>query len=205
MDFRTQINQLYDYIRYQESKIAKFEKLIENLSSEIQTLKEKPPINVEKIEYKFDQLKIERLDGTLNIGLNPSDLGNIEDLGLPAAQATPPPPFLNTPAFKSAAAGRIQQYLNENLESLIHDTENQLNMRLTQDYHDFIYQDLTGQIAQRVDHYINMLSGQNLNSMTEEQISNQIFDQMKGDIQQAVFMFLSKLPKTMNGGKQDGS
>jgi spore germination protein PC len=205
MDFRTQINQLYDYIRYQENKIAKFEKLIENLSSEIQTLKEKPPINVEKIEYKFDQLKIERLDGTLNIGLNPSDLGNIEDLGIPAAQASSAPPFLTAPAFKSTATSRIHQYINEQLECIIHDTENQLGIKLTHEYHDFIYHDLVGQIPQRVDHYINMLSGQNLSNMTEEQISNQIFEQMKGDIQQAVFMFLSKLPKTMNGGKQDGS
>jgi spore germination protein PC len=205
MDFRTQINQLYDYIRYQENKIAKFEKLIENLSSEIQTLKEKPPINVERIEYKFDQLKIERLDGTLNIGLNPSDLGNIEDLDIPAGQTPSPPPYFTTPAFKSAATSRIRQYINEQLEGLIHDTENQLGMKLTQEYHEFIHHDLVGQIPQRVDHYINILSGQNLSNMTEEQISNQIFDQMKGDIQQAVFMFISKLPKTMNGGKQDGS
>ncbi|MED1202480.1 spore germination protein GerPC [Heyndrickxia acidicola] len=205
MDFRTQLNQLYEYIHYQEGKIANFEKLIEKLSNEIQTLKEKPPINVEKIEYKFDQLKIERLDGTLNIGLSPTDLGNIEDMGLPAAQAPTPPPFFNAPEFKSQAAGRIQQYLNENLKELIQDTENQLNMRLTQDYHDFIYQDLTGQIPQRVDHYIQMLSNQNLSNVTEDQISNQIFDQMKADIQQAVFMFLSKLPKTMNGGNQNGN
>ncbi len=38
---------------------------------------------MEKIEYKFDQLKVESLDGTLNIGLNPSNLKEtIEDLAV---------------------------------------------------------------------------------------------------------------------------
>ena len=35
------------------------------------------------MEYKFDQLKVETLEGTLNIGLNPSDLQGIEDFSVP--------------------------------------------------------------------------------------------------------------------------
>ncbi|PPA72370.1 spore germination protein GerPC [Jeotgalibacillus proteolyticus] len=31
-------------------------------------------VHIEKIEYKFDQLKVETLEGTLSIGLTPSDL-----------------------------------------------------------------------------------------------------------------------------------
>ena len=35
------------------------------------SLKEAPSTKIDRIEYKFDQLKIETLEGTLNIGLNP--------------------------------------------------------------------------------------------------------------------------------------
>ena len=37
-----------------------------------------------ELEYKFDQLKVETLEGTLNIGLNPSDLQGIEDFSIPS-------------------------------------------------------------------------------------------------------------------------
>ena len=60
--------------------------MINKLSKEIDALKDKPPINVERLEYKFDQLKIEKLDGTLNIGINPADLNNIEDMEIPTPQ-----------------------------------------------------------------------------------------------------------------------
>src|SRR5690606_16046580 len=33
-----------------------------------------------KVEYSFEQLKIDRLDGTLMIGLSPADTGTIEQL-----------------------------------------------------------------------------------------------------------------------------
>ena len=40
------------------------------------------------MEYKFDQLKVETLEGTLNIGLNPSDLQGIEDFSVPGNKGT---------------------------------------------------------------------------------------------------------------------
>ena len=42
------------------------------------------------MEYKFDQLKVETLEGTLNIGLNPSDLQAIEDFSVPNGKGKGP-------------------------------------------------------------------------------------------------------------------
>lgn len=42
-------------------------------------IKDKPTTNIERIDYQFDQLKIERLEGTLNIGLNPSDPNSVQN------------------------------------------------------------------------------------------------------------------------------
>ena len=49
-------------------------------SAKIKELGEQPPIKIDKIEYKFEQLKIDSLDGTLNIGLNPLTPDNLEDI-----------------------------------------------------------------------------------------------------------------------------
>ncbi len=69
-------------LQAQENRIAALEHTIQKLQEEMKQLKEKPSIQVDKIEYKFDQLKVETLEGTLNIGLNPSDLANIEDFAV---------------------------------------------------------------------------------------------------------------------------
>ena len=77
--------QLYDYVKWQHQEITNLKASMAELSKEIQKLKDKPSVTVERLEYKFDQLKVETLEGTLNIGLNPSDLNNIDDLSV-----TPP-------------------------------------------------------------------------------------------------------------------
>ena len=70
------LQQLHSIVMKQENKILHLEKAIFQLNKEIQELKQKPAIHVDKMEYKFDQLKVETLEGTLNIGLNPSDSSN---------------------------------------------------------------------------------------------------------------------------------
>ncbi len=46
-------------IQAQENRISSMEQNIQKLLEEVKQLKAKPGINVEKIEYKFDQLKVE--------------------------------------------------------------------------------------------------------------------------------------------------
>jgi spore germination protein PC len=204
VDMNAYIHQLYQYIQRQDKRISRFERMIEELKSEVQTLKEKPPINVERLEYKFDQLKIERLDGTLNIGLNPSDLSNIEDMDLPTTNGNPKP-IVTDPSFKQELMGKLNHYVGNDVHSIIDDTEEQLGTKLDQHYHDFIVDDLHKQIPQRVDHYLNVLAGQNHGNISNEELLNQVFLRMKADIDQAVFMFVSKLPNNMNGVKTNGT
>ena len=88
MDLYVYIQQLYDYMKRQHQEIAQLQTSMAQLSEEIKKLKEKPSITVERLEYKFDQLKVETLEGTLNIGLNPSDLNNIDDLSVTPRSVT---------------------------------------------------------------------------------------------------------------------
>lgn len=203
IDYNGHIQKLYQYIQYQQKKLSQFEKMINKLSKEIDALKDKPPINVERLEYKFDQLKIERLDGTLNIGINPADLNNIEDMEIPTPQMQPN--FITNPAFKQNLLDRLGQYISKDVNSVIHDTEQQLGYRLDTKYRDFIIEDLQKQLPQRVDYFINILAGENHGNVTQEELLNQVFARLKADIDQAVYMFISKLPNNMNGDEQNGA
>lgn len=68
-DLYSYSKQMQRFLEAQDKRIMKLEHELKRLTDEIAELKNKPPIHVDKIEYKFDQLKVESLDGTLNIGL----------------------------------------------------------------------------------------------------------------------------------------
>ncbi|WP_101843446.1 spore germination protein GerPC [Halobacillus sp. Marseille-P3879] len=71
------IQQMMEQMQQQQRLIEELTQKLEHLQSREQT-----KTVIEKIEYHFDQLKIETLEGTLQIGLTPtgSGEGNIEDL-----------------------------------------------------------------------------------------------------------------------------
>ena len=59
------------YIYQQDKVLRDLQKKIQTIEETVSDLKKRPSVKVERMEYKFDQLKVETLEGTLNIGLNP--------------------------------------------------------------------------------------------------------------------------------------
>jgi spore germination protein PC len=71
--------QLSAYIEMQKQRIDKLEQTVTKLQSDLDALKDQKRFHIDKIEYNFDQLKVEKLDGTLTIGISPSSLDNVDD------------------------------------------------------------------------------------------------------------------------------
>ncbi|MBP1964707.1 spore germination protein GerPC [Paenibacillus aceris] len=71
--------QLSAYIEMQKQRIDKLEQTVTKLQSDLDAMKDQKRIHIDKIEYNFDQLKVEKLDGTLTIGISPSSLDNVDD------------------------------------------------------------------------------------------------------------------------------
>jgi spore germination protein PC len=72
--------QVSAYIEMQKKRIDTLEQTVTKLQTDLSALKNQKGVHIDKIEYKFDQLKVEKLDGTLTIGISPSLLDNIDDL-----------------------------------------------------------------------------------------------------------------------------
>src|SRR5699024_7941328 len=83
-DWTNYFYDLHQHIRQQDNKIKQLEFRLREMEENDQ---DRPNTTIEKIEYNFDQLKIERLDGTLHIGLTPSDPENIDDFGVNKEQS----------------------------------------------------------------------------------------------------------------------
>ncbi|TMU88130.1 spore gernimation protein [Bacillus sp. BHET2] len=193
--------QLYQYIEMLNTKIVALEKKVNDLSQELTTLRDSPKINVEKIEYKFDQLKVESLDGTLNIGLNPNNLKDtIEDLAV--EQNVDVKSIKDIKPYKERITAEIKAYIDSELPSLIQDNEMQFQRSLDPNYYEMIQQDLLNQMPQRIDFYL-----QNIpyieSKKKDGEWERKIITKIKKDIETALFSFMSQIPDNMEGMKNN--
>lgn len=72
--------QVQQALKLQQDQIAMLQSRVDMLCSQMKTAEAKPAYSIDKIEYHFDQLKIEKLDGTLNIGIQPPSDGSGSDI-----------------------------------------------------------------------------------------------------------------------------
>ncbi|WP_051758459.1 spore germination protein GerPC [Rossellomorea vietnamensis] len=189
--------QLYQYIDMLNSRIVALEKKVDELSQELTTIKDTPKINVEKIEYKFDQLKVESLDGTLNIGLNPNNLKDtIEDLAVD--QNVNVDSIKDLTPYKERITKEIQAYIQTEVPSLIQDNEMQFQRSLDPSYYEMVQQDLLNQMPQRIDFYLENIPHVE-SKQSEGEWERKIISKIKQDIQTALFSFMSQMPENMEG------
>ncbi len=187
------------YMHKQDQEIRNLQRKMISMEQKITELQSRPSVHVEKLEYKFDQLKVEKLEGTLNIGLNPTDLQGIEDFSVPNKNgATSPSQRM---ALFTDLENSIHQYLDSNLISIMADAGQQLNLQVDESYREFILQDIKKQLPNRIEYYLNQPL-RNSNDSPEQQ-KEYILEQMQKEIHYGVLTFLQHLPENMKGMKPE--
>lgn len=198
--FPDYFQQLHSIVMNQEKRIQSLEKIIHDLKKELGEVKERPAFHVEKIEYKFDQLKVETLDGTLNIGLNPSDLqNNIEDFAVQNG-SFPPPMIDPKQQFQRSmeVEEEIYQYLETDLPTIIQQIAEKMDRKMEENYLEFIKEDIKKQVPARVQHYLQQMPLRN-NTDDRETWKKQIVGQIIKEMENGVRTFLTNLPDNMKG------
>lgn len=202
-EFYEYLRQLHQLVKSQENRIRTLEHNLHQVQTEISKLKERPPVHVEKIEYKFDQLKVESLDGTLNIGLNPSDLQGIDEFSVPNQSIkTPSPPkqmFQRTIELEDT----VYDYMGNHLPSIFEKVQEKLQTNLDESYYYFIEEDIKKQIPKRVEHYIREFSKGGHEAEDRERIEKTIMEQFHKEMEYGVETFINNLPETVKGMKQE--
>lgn len=183
-------------IQAQESRIASLENTIQKLQEEMKQIKEKPSIQVDRIEYKFDQLKVEKLDGTLNIGLNPADLSAIEDFSVQNQSVTTP----LSPKAQMQRSMEIEeaifQYLEADLPVIFEETKKEFNVQLDDSYFDFIKQDIIKQLPSRIDFHLKANLTKERKGEGDE---DTIIELLKQEIKNGIKIFINHLPENVKG------
>ncbi|MFD0829146.1 spore germination protein GerPC [Neobacillus sp. M.A.Huq-85] len=197
---------LYQYLQWlvssiqtQEKRIAALEQALQKMQNDLKQIGEKPTIHVGTIEYKFDQLKVETLEGTLSIGLNPNDLSGIEDFAIQGQS-------LNTPISPKDQMQRsmkieeaIYRYLETDLPQVIEDTERQLRIQPNESYLAFIKQDIVKQLPNRIEYHLKSIPVNEQSDENKTLVENRIIELLKQEIQNGVYTFFNNLPDNVKG------
>ncbi|MGN7469997.1 spore germination protein GerPC [Brevibacillus sp. SAFN-007a] len=172
--------------------------MIEELQQDVQDLKEKQVPSVIKNEYKFDLLKVERLEGTLNIGLNPkSNDSGIGDFSINQSMDVPNGEKQTAPLFDRVQK-EIYRYLTSDAYQVLERIEEECGYPLNDDYRDFILGDIKKQIDQRIRHYVNQLQTDEWEPEQLDAWVEKTVQKVKRDIEKTCESFIKNLPREVN-------
>ncbi|WP_026566095.1 spore germination protein GerPC [Bacillus sp. UNC41MFS5] len=197
-DYSQYLQWLQMCIQAQEKRILSLESTLQKMQAEIKQLYEKQAIHVDKIEYKFDQLKVETLEGTLNIGLNPSELAGIEDFAVQNQSLSTPMSPKDQMQRSMKIEEAIYRYLESDLPPIVEATQRELNVLPNDEYLAFIKQDIIKQLPSRIEHHLNTKSADN-RTIEDAPSDDLIIEALKKEIQNGVMVFFSNLPDNLKG------
>jgi len=189
----------YQYTIEMKAYLEKMEKRVTDLELELASFKNQlkqrelqQPVTIEKIEYKFDQLKIERLDGTLNIGINPSELQELSDFTIDQKPFPVPNNAQERHQMAESITLEITTFIEQHLSDLISENERELGRNFEGQYDAFIKDDLYKQLHERIQFYLDQFPF-NPKQERDQDYKERIIEQMKTDIEQAIRVFLQNL------------
>ncbi|KOO50256.1 spore germination protein GerPC [Priestia koreensis] len=206
------IQQVSNYIQHQTERIQQLEASVQELQDKVKELDEKPATKIDKIEYKFEQLKIDTLDGTLNIGLNPLTPDNMEDFIInsnttPSAgqdlNVPPVNPTLYPVENRSIPSELVEEIhaqiladLEEHGESVITSILTERQFQIDYSYYEFIIEDIKKQLEPRIIYHLQQLDARMI-AENREAVREDVLSKLVEDIKKGINAFLTYLPESL--------
>jgi spore germination protein PC len=185
--------QLNAQLYSQSQKMDEMNKIIRQLQQEIKQLKENNNPPVVKNEYKFDLLKVERLEGTLNIGLNPN--GSDSAVGeFDVGQSMNVPPSKEHQDICQKVQKKMNQYLNQDACKVLEWLEKKYGYPLEESYRNFIINDVRQQLDKRIQYYVSQISLEQIQEGQWPQVELSICNKVQKDIENTFEAFIRNLP-----------
>ncbi|MFD3447299.1 spore germination protein GerPC [Microbacteriaceae bacterium 4G12] len=199
-DLFTYIQQLQHTIQIQQQRLEQLEAAFEQLTTEFENLK-RSPHSIEKVEYKFDQLKVENLNGTLTIGLTPfTSTGQaqaIEDFEIGTETLQVNPEIQVNPDFYQDIIQVMHRYLDEEAYNKIIQIENEQRTALDDMYRQMMIEDIKKQMEHRLPYYLSQVQPYPEITSNPQYMKEYIIQTMKQDIDKAFLAFIQHLPHHM--------
>ncbi|MEK7017741.1 MULTISPECIES: spore germination protein GerPC [Bacillus] len=195
-DIYTYLHQLQQALQIQQQTILNLEEQVRLLQEELNELKSRPSSSIGKVEYKFDQLKVENLNGTLNIGLNPFSTKEqqIEDFQVDTETLKVNPETEINPDFYQGILQEMHRYLDEEAYSRILHFEQEERTPLDEMYRQMMVDDIKKQMEHRLPYYLSQVQSYEGISSDPDYLRDVIIQAMKQDIDKAFLSFIQHIP-----------
>ncbi|QHA91470.1 spore germination protein GerPC [Bacillus sp. N1-1] len=191
-NFYAILQRMQQSIEHQNNRIKMLEDMIDELRDNCNELSKTPKTNIEKIEYKFDQLKIERLDGTLNIGLTPNGGADVlDDFTVNGGNGMNPSNV--PPEAIQSIQQNVQSYMQNGALQKLGELEKKYQYPLDDPYRHFILNDIQKQLDQRINYYVNQQTTRSPEGNVEQLVED-VSAKIKRDISNGMEAFLKNLP-----------
>ena len=176
------IQQLFHELKSQSEKLGQLEQVLQQLRKDVDGLMTKN----QQVNYHFDLLKIEKLEGTLNIGMTPSDGKTLEDVtvngqSVEQIQRNPKQAFMLTHIQET-----VFRFLEDEIPDMIEGIGNKHGIQLDPQYVRMIVQDIRNQLDNRIEIYLEQFHSDQKEPVNELAVQNTIIEQVKRDIETAV-------------------
>lgn len=193
----------------QQEQIAQLQELASGLAGKLKQLESKPTYHIDNIQYHFDQLKVEKLEGTLNIGMTaPGSAGDddsIEQLAVgksnvfPSASSSIEPP---ADLFRSIME-RLSHYLDNDANQALLNYGKQHGLSLDDRHKELIIEDIRKQLSPRIRFYLNQMEqngGDNV-APYPHLIADSVYEKTKRDADAAIMNYMSQVGTGTTGGQ----
>lgn len=145
----------------QQEELECLKKQVAGLEERLAQAGSRPLYHIDRLEYHFDQLKVQKLEGTLNIGMTPPGDGasaayDIDQLSaapvnvFPAAESTITVPGAPFPEIRA----NLDTYFNEEAPERLIGMEREMNLELDPFHRRIIIEDIRKQVPARIKYYV---------------------------------------------------
>ncbi|MGE7824230.1 spore germination protein GerPC [Paenibacillus sp. NPDC093718] len=189
------LQQLFYILQTQSEQLSRMEQTLKEMRSEIDQLRQGSEKTIDRVEYNFDLLKIEKLEGTLNIGLMPKDGQSLDDI---TVNGQPPLELSQSGKFGGELYSNIyhnvSRYLEDTVPQQIERMIPEANSVLGDEYAAVIIEDVRKQLGDRITVYLKQYQT-NRETMDPQEVEQSIVKQVKSEIASAVEQHLLNLQR----------
>ncbi|HTG71686.1 MAG TPA: spore germination protein GerPC [Candidatus Udaeobacter sp.] len=197
LEVQHKLNEQQEQLQALEAKVAA-------LSEQVKKLEARPTYNIESIEYHFDQLKVEKLDGTLNIGMaapstdGESFPGSIDQLEVTSPQVFPsagpsiPPPS----ETYNAVYGEMNRYLDDAAPQRLLAFEHDFGIPLDPYHRRIIIEDVRRQLPNRIHYYMKQpdnITADQQPAQIDETVAARVLTKTTRDAEAAMLAYMRQL------------
>ncbi|GEM_PF-1604253 len=186
--------QMYHALCLQHEQLQRMEAELHAIREQVAKQESLPSTHVDKIEYNFEQLKVDTLDGTLVIGISPNESGNVvqwaaqHQSGEDAVIGTASAQTSEDEGTESNIHDRMEAYIRDSVPEMLAQVSEQAGIALSEDDKQAVVEDMVRQMDGRIALYMQNIGNQG--GISADSTADELVQALQNDIHAAIHTYI---------------